>query len=147
MPAARTNIRDRIIALILGDATIASTRVNVGRRNVLPEAATGFPVVYVYLLREDIDTQTMGSRGRHQTRTATFAVDYFAKASSVEALEEQFDTACAAIEAVVSADTDLNGAAQDIVLTSAEYISDGSEEQPFGRAALQYRVTYFSNEP
>jgi len=146
MPA-RTDIKDRVVTVIKGNASIASTRVYIGRANVLPESSTGFPVVYVSMIREDVETQTMGSSGRHQTRTLTLGVDYFAKAATVEALEDGFDTACGLIEAAISADTDLNSTCEDVVLTSTEYVSDGSEDQPFGRASLQYRITYFANEP
>ena len=145
--ATRTDIKNRIVTVLKASSSIAGTRVYIGRQNVLPSAATSFPVVYVYMLREDVETQTLGSRGRHQTRTMMLAVDYFAQATTPETTESGADTACGLIEAAISADTTLNGTCKDIVLTSTEYLYDGTEEQPFGRAALQYRVTYFSTEP
>lgn len=146
MPA-RTDIKDRIVAVIKTASSIASTRVYIGRHNILPAASTGFPVVYVYMLREDMETLTMGSSARHQTRTLILGVDYWAKGATPEATEDGMDTACGLIEAAVAADTTLNATCKDIVLTSTEYLYDGTEENPFGRAALQYRVTYFSAEP
>jgi hypothetical protein len=147
MPAARTAIFDRIITVLQSASSIAGSRVYKGRHNVLPTAATDFPVVYTYTLREEVETLTMGSSSRHQTRVLIGAVDYLAKAATAKLLEEGFDTACGLIEAAISADTDLNGTCQDIVLTSTEYLYDGSEDVPFGRAALQYRITYFADEP
>jgi hypothetical protein len=146
MPA-RTDIKDKVIELLKAEPSIASTRVYMGRDNVLPDAATGFPVVYVYMLREDVQTQTMSMSGRHQTRTMLLAVDYLAKATTPEALEDAFDTACGLIEAALAASTTLQGTCQDIVLTSTEYLYDGDEEAPSGRAALSYTITYFADEP
>jgi hypothetical protein len=145
MPA-RTDIKDRIVTVVKASGSgPAANRVYIGRDNVLPSAATGFPAVYVYMLREDLDTGTMGSR-RFQTRTMIVALDYWAKATTPETLESAFDTACLAIEALINVDVTLNAKCKDIVLTSTEYLYDGTEEQPFGRAALQFRVTYFANE-
>jgi len=147
MPA-RTSIKDRIVEVIKNSgAGPVANRVYIGRQNVLPDAATGWPLVYVYMVREDIDTQTMGSSGRHQTRTMVISVAYFAKSATPEGSEDGMDTACEAIEALVAADTTLNSTCEDIILTSAEYMYDGSEELSFGRAIMLYRVVYFSNEP
>ncbi len=144
----RTDIKDRIVTVVKNSGSgPAGTRVYVGRHNLLPAASTSFPVVYVYMLREDVETLTMGSSGRHQTRRMVIAVDYWAKASTPEGTEDGMDTACASLEALISADTDLNSTCQDIVLTNTEYLYDGTEDQPFGRAALQYTVTYFTDEP
>lgn len=146
MPA-RKDIRDRIVTLVKnGTSGPAGSRVYVGRHNVLPTDLSS-SVAYVYLLREDVETVTMAISARLQRRAAIFAVDYWAKAATPTAVEEAFDTACASIEALIGADTDLNGYADDIVLTSCEYLYDGTEGEPFGRAALQFRVTYRSHEP
>jgi hypothetical protein len=74
------------------------------------------------------------------------AVDYWAKFTTPEATEDGMDSACELIEAAINVDTTLNGTCDDVVLTSCEYLYDGTEENPFGRAAMQFRVTYFSNE-
>jgi len=145
MPA-RTDIKDRVVTVIKGATTVAGSRVYVGRQNVLPTAATGMPAVYVYMLREDMETLTMAPADRHQTRVMTLAVDYWAKATDPDATEDGMDTACGLIEAAINADSTLNGKAKDVVLTSCEYLYDGTEENSFGRAAMQFRVTYFSNE-
>jgi hypothetical protein len=146
MPA-RTDIKAQIVIVLKAASSIASTRVYQGRDNVLPDATTSFPVVYVYMLREDVQTLTLAPSGRHQTRTLMLAVDYLAKAATPEALEAAFDTACGLIEAAISADTTLAGTCKDIILTSTEYLYEGDEEQPAGRAALGYTVTYFAREP
>ena len=146
MPA-RTDIKNQIVTVLKAASTIASTRVYIGRQNVLPDSATGFPVVYVYMLREDVETLTLGPSARHQTRQMMVGVDYLYKTTSPELIESGMDTACGLIEAAISASTTLAGTCKDIVLTSTEYMYDGTEENPFGRAALQYRITYFANEP
>jgi hypothetical protein len=146
MPA-RTDIKNQIVTVLKAASTIASTRVYIGRQNVLPNSATGFPVVYVYMLREDVETLTMGASARHQTRTMIVGVDYLYKTTSPELIESGMDTACGLIEGAISASTTLAGKCKDIVLTNTEYMYDGTEENPFGRAALQYRITYFADEP
>lgn len=147
MPA-RTDIKDRIVTLLKsGGSGPAANRVYVGRQNVLPVASTDFPAIYVYMLREDVDTSVMGATARRQRRTMIVAVDYWSKVSTPEGVEDGNDTACATIEALIGADTDLNGKAEDIVLTSAEYIYDGTEDEPSGRAAMQFRVIYDTDEP
>jgi hypothetical protein len=145
MPA-RTSIKDRIVSVLQAAPTIAGSRVYIGRNYVLPTAATGMPAVYVYMLREDVETLTMAPSKRHQTRAMILAVDYWAKFSTPETTEDGMDTACELIEAAINVDSTLNGTCEDIVLTSTEYLYDGTEENPFGRAALQFRVTYFDNE-
>jgi hypothetical protein len=145
MPA-RTDIKNRIVAVIQAASSVAGSRVYVGRHNVLPSAATGFPAVYVYMLREDVETIVMGASRRRQQRAMTLAVDYWCKAANPDATEDLMDTACGLIEAAINADTDLNGTAADVLLTNTEYLYDVTEEAPFGRAVMQWRVLYFSNE-
>jgi hypothetical protein len=143
----RTTLKDRIVVLIKnGSSGPAADRVYVGRKNVLPSAATSFPVAYVYMLREDVDTLDMGASARSQRRAMVVAVDFWAKAATSALLESAFDTACSTLEGLINADTDLSVSQADIVLTSTEYLYEGDEDQPFGRAAMQFRVSYLSTE-
>jgi hypothetical protein len=141
----RTTIKDAIVTAIKGDTTIASTRVTKGRYNV-PDGAS-FPQVFVWMMRETAETQTM-TRSRTEMRTMDVAVDYWAKAATSSALEDAFDVACDAIKAAVCGGTGLVGVArQDILLTGTEFIYEGDEDTPFGCARLTFTVKYISSEP
>jgi len=143
----RTTIKSAIVTAITASSSIAGSRVYKGRKNPLPDAATSFPVVYVWMLRETNDTQTM-TRSRTQMRTMDVAVDYWATAATPSALEDAFDAAVDLITTAVLGGTGLVGVArQDILLTSSEYLYEADEAEPFGCARLTFSVKYFSTEP
>ncbi len=151
----RTDMMDAVIDSILSDTNIAGTRVYRGRHNVV--AGTDTPVVYVWLARDDLNTQSL-TRPRSRLHTLSVMVDYWAKADTPAALEEAFDAAANLIEAAC-----LNGtshghggtthygiagtAREDIVLTSLEYLYEGDENQPFGCARLSFALKYLTTEP
>lgn len=139
----RTEMMDAVIDSILSEAGIAGTRVYRGRHNVV--AGTDTPVVYVWLARDDLNTQSL-TRPRSRLHTLSVMVDYWAKADTPAALEEAFDTAASDIEAAC-----LSGVAgtarEDIVLTGVEYLYEGDENQPFGCARLSFSLKYLTTEP
>jgi hypothetical protein len=94
----RTTIKDAIVTAIKADTSIASTRVTKGRYNV-PDGAS-FPQVFVWMMREATDTQTI-TRSRTELRTMDVDVDYWAKATTSGALEDAFDVAADAIKAAM----------------------------------------------
>lgn len=146
MSTTRTTIKDAIIAAIKGDATIASTRVYKGRANLLPNAATSWPVVYVWMAREDTETDTL-SRSRHRLNSMSLMVDYWEKAADPATLENNFDTATGKIVNAVCVTSIAGAAGQDVVLTSTEFLYGGDEDTPFGCARLTFNVKYFTTEP
>jgi hypothetical protein len=142
----RTDLIASTISAIAADSTIAGSRVYRGRHNVL--AGADFPAAYVWMSREDIDQNGL-TRNRNQLRTMQLVVDYWNRADSAETLEEGFDAACVSIERAASGTTAgiANAAAEDIILTSAEYLYDGEEAQYHGCARVNFLVRYLSKEP
>jgi len=145
MPSPRTTIKNAVIAAIKAASSIASTRVYKGRHNVVA-GGTSWPAVYVWMLRDDVDTDTL-DRPRHRLNSMTLVTDYYAKAATPDALEDAFDTAVDAISDAVCVTSIAGTAGQDIILTSSEFLYEGGEEQPFGCARLTFTVKYFSSEP
>lgn len=144
MSSPRTTLKDAVITAIKAAPSIASTRVYKGRQNVISGA--NFPAVYVWMLRDEADTNTL-SRPRQRLHTMSLAVDYWAKAATPAALEDAFDTAADAIRAAVCIDSIAGTDRQDLVLTSTEFLYEGDEDQPFGCARLTFSVKYFTTEP
>lgn len=144
MPSTRTTIKDAIIAAIKAVPAIAANNVFKGRFNLLK--GSDFPVVYVWMMREDADTNTL-SRPRQRMHTMTLAVDYWLKTNTPDAIEDAFDEAVDAIRSAICTDAIAGAARQDLVLTSTEFLYESSEEQPFGCARSTFVVKYFTNEP
>ena len=144
MPSTRTTIKDAIIAAIKAVPSIAGNRVYKGRFNLLNGG--DFPAVYVWMSREDADTNTL-SRPRQRMHTMTLAVDYWLKANTPDALEDAFDEAVDAIRSAICTDAIAGASRQDLILTSNEFLYEANEEQPTGCARSTYVVKYFSNEP
>lgn len=151
----RTDMMDAVIDSILADADIAGTRVYRGRHNVTN--GTQFPVVYVWLARDDINTQSL-TRPRSRLHTISVIVDYWAKAATPGALEEAFDGAASEIEAAcLNGTSHVHGAVthygiagtagEDIVLTGVEYLYEGDENEPFGCLRMSFALKYLTTEP
>lgn len=146
--ATRTTLKDRLVTVLKnGGSGPAGNRVYVGRRNVLPAASSDLPVIYVYMVREDNEVGSLSMTGRTLLRNLTLAVDYWTKQATPENVEDAMDTACATIETSALGDGNLSGGAQDVVLTSCEYLYEGSEDQPHGCARTLFLVKYTSDEP
>jgi hypothetical protein len=143
MPSQRATIKDAVIAAIKSASSVAGNRVYKGRHNVT--SGTNFPLVYVWMQRDDADTNTM-SYPRESLHTMTLAVDYWAKAATPDALEDAFDSAVDAIRDGIL-DAFVNVARQDLLLTSTEFLYEGDEAEPFGCARSTYTVKYFTTEP
>ena len=139
----RKAVIDAVIAAIAADTSIAGSRVYRGRH--IETASSAFPVVYVWLGRDDVSTQSL-TRLRSQMHQLQICVDYWNKGASSGALEEAFDGAADAIEAAI-----LPGAAgiarEDIILTSVEYLYEGEDPEPFGCARLTFALKYLTTEP
>lgn len=139
----RKAVIDAVIAAIAADTSIAGSRVYRGRH--IETASSAFPVVYVWLGRDDMTTQSL-TRLRSQMHQLQVCVDYWNKAASTGALEEAFDAVADAIEAAV-----LPGSAaiagEDILLTTVEYLYDGEDPEPFGCARLTFTLKYLTTEP
>jgi hypothetical protein len=140
MSTARTTILDSIqAALVTGAAS--STRVYRGRYNEL--AGTSFPATYLYPVREEVETLTMGTPTppRFQLRKLTLAVEFWATAATPELLEEALDTAGSTIEnSVLLVAT--TSALRDLVLTSYEWSYEAKEDRPFGCVRLTFTITF-----
>lgn len=144
MPSPRTTIKDAIVTAIKAVPAIAGDRVYKGRDNTL--SGVNFPAVFVWMLRDDADTNTL-SRPRQRLHQMTVAVDYWAKAATPAALEDAFDTAADAIRTAVCISTLAGVSRQDLILTSTEFLYEASEEQPTGCARLTFTAKYFTTEP
>ena len=137
MSTERKTILDAVQAALVTSA-VSSTRVYRGRFNEI--AGSAFPATYLYPVREEIDTQTIGS-SRFQLRKLTLAVDHWAKSTTTELLEEALDTAGGTIEtAVLGVATTTN--LRDLLLTSYEWSYEAKEDAPFGCVRLTFTIVF-----
>jgi hypothetical protein len=144
MASARKEIKDALVTALTNVTGLVAARVYKGRYNITE--GSNFPLIYVWQLREETDTQTL-TVSRHQLRTLTLAVDYWAKAATSALLEDEFDDKCDTLKSAALASSTLSGKCKDILLTSTEYLYEGDEAEPFGCARLTFTVKYFSTEP
>lgn len=144
MSSARKEIKDALVTALTNVSGLVAARVSKGRYNVT--SGSDFPLIYVWQVREETDTQTL-TVGRFQLRNLMLAVDYWAKAATTSALEDDFDDKSDTLKAAALASSTLGGKCKDILLTSTEYLYEGDEAEPFGCARLMFTVKYFSTEP
>jgi hypothetical protein len=139
MSNARTDIRTNAASTLVA-AAIVGSNVFQGRGNILDPA--NFPAIYLYAVRESIETQTIRPTGRTQYRKLDLMVDYYAAQTvTTVVIDNQFDTASALIESAIEANPTLNGAAGDTLLTNVEYVID-DEERLWGCARHSFSVIY-----
>jgi hypothetical protein len=130
-------------ALAVVTANVAGSRVYQGRANTLDGAQ--FPVVYLYAVRETIETQTMMPSPREQYRKLELMVDYYDVQTSVTAvIDNQFDTASAAIESALVSDPTLAGTVADCLLTNVDYVIDPDEDRRWGCARHTFQIVYIT---
>jgi hypothetical protein len=130
-------------ALAVVTANVAGSRVYQGRANTLDGAQ--FPVVYLYAVREVIETQTMMPSPREQYRRLDLMVDYYDVQTSVTAvIDNQFDTASAAIESALVSDPTLAGTVADCILTNVDYVIDPDEDRRWGCARHTFQIVYIT---
>jgi len=118
------------------------TRVEVGRGNVTDSST--WPRIYLYTEREEIVNDTL-SVSRQQHRRMTLVVDCYRK-QGAGLLDDELDTAADAIGAAITADTTCGGFCADALLTTVDYVMDGTEEVKFGVVRLTFVITYFTRE-
>jgi hypothetical protein len=143
--STRKSIRDNIVTRLKAAATVSTivgTRIEVGRANVTE--STTWPRIYIYTEREEIENDTM-SVARQQFRRMTLLVDFWRKQSTAP-LDDELDDAADKIAAAITADTTCGGFARDTLLTSLEYMVDGTEETKLGTARLTFTIIYFTRE-
>lgn len=143
--STRKSIRDNIVTRLKAAPAVAAlvgTRVDVGRGNVTDSST--WPRIYLYTEREEILNDTL-SVARQQHRRMTVMVDFFRKETTAP-IDDQLDTAADAIGAAVTADTTCGGFCEDTLLTSVEYVLDGTEEIKFGVVRLNFTIIYFTRE-
>jgi len=140
-------IRDSLRTTLLAAAPVAalvSTRVTIGRGNVTGSA--GWPAIFIYPEREEIDTHTM-SVSRQQLRTVTMVIDYWVKpASAATPVEDSIDDGAQKIATAALANTTQGGLCADTVLTSLDYTVEAAEDGRFGVGRLTFAITYFTRE-
>lgn len=130
-------------ALAVVTANVAGSRVYQGRANTLD--GSQFPVVYLYAVREVIETQTMMPSPREQYRRLDLMVDYYDVQTSLTAvIDNQFDTASAAIESALVSDPTLAGTVADCLLTNVDYVIDPDEERSWGCARHTFQIIYIT---
>lgn len=143
--STRKSIRDNIVTRLKAATAVAAlvgNRVEVGRANVT--ASTTWPRIYLCTEREEIVNDTL-SVARQQHRRMTILVDFYTKETTAP-IDDQFDTAADAIGAAITADTTCGGFCEDTLLTSVEYVMDGTEETKFGVVRLSLTIIYFTRE-
>lgn len=138
--STRTDIRTNAAAALVTSA-VAGSRVIQGRANTLDGSV--FPVVYLYAIREQIETQTLRPTNREQYRRLELIVDYYdVQTSTATVIDNQFDTASATIEAALLADPTLGGVCGDCLLTNVDYVIDPDEDKRWGCARHTFQIIY-----
>jgi hypothetical protein len=138
--STRTDIRTNAAAALVTSA-VAGSRVIQGRANTLDGSV--FPVVYLYAIREQIETQTLRPTNREQYRRLELIVDYYdAQTSPTTVIDNQFDTASATIETALLADPTLGGVCGDCLLTNVDYVIDPDEDKRWGCARHTFQIIY-----
>ena len=138
--STRTTVRTNAAAAVVTSA-VAGSREYQGRANTLD--GTVFPVVYIYAVREQIETQTIRPTNREQYRRLELIVDYYdVQTSTATVIDNQFDTASAAIETAMLADPTLAGACGDCLLTNVDYVIDPDEDKRWGCARHTFQIIY-----
>ena len=142
MSSTRTDLRTAA-AVVLVNSAVAGSRVIQGRANTLD--GTVFPVVYLYAVREQIETQTIRPTNREQYRRLELIVDYYdVQTSTSTVIDNQFDTASAAIEVAMMADPTFGGVVSDCLLTNVEYVIEPDEDKRWGCARHTFQVIYIT---
>jgi hypothetical protein len=144
--STRKSIRDNIVTRLKAAvpvSAIVGTRVEVGHANVT--SIDGTPRIYLYTTREEIDTHTL-SVAREQMRRMSLNVDFWRKETANNIIDDQLDDAADKISTAITADTTCGGFCRDCILTSLEYVIEGTEEARFGVARLAFTITYFTRE-
>ena len=138
--STRTDVRANAAAAIVTSA-VAGSRVYQGRANTLDGSV--FPVVYLYAVREQVETQTLRPTNREQYRRLELIVDYYdVQSSPTTVIDNQFDTASATIETAMLADPTLSGVCGDCLLTNIEYVIDPDEDKRWGCARHTFQIIY-----
>ena len=72
-------------------------------------------------------------------------VDYYDVQTSVTAvIDNQFDTASAAIESALVSDPTLAGTVADCLLTNVDYVIDHDEDRRWGCARHTFQIVYIT---
>jgi hypothetical protein len=143
--STRKSIRDNIVTRLKAASTVTAitgTRIEVGRANVTDSGT--WPRIYLYTEREEIENDTL-SVTRQQFRRMTLIVDFWRKQAS-GVIDDELDDAADKIGDAITDDTTCGGFAKDTLLTSLEYVMDGTEETKFGVARLTFTIIYFTRE-
>ena len=135
----RRQIREALVAAVTGLPTTGS-RVFASR--IYPLEAADLPCLTVLTLSEASTIISM-SPSVMLERRVTFEVS--AHAQGLSGVDDALDQMCKEVE-VALASPALAGLSNAVALTATEFALDGSAEQPVGRAAMRYEVTYYTAE-
>lgn len=136
MAHVRSQIRDRIVAVLLPAVTLVKRRVYASR--VYPLTAENLPAVLVYARSEASGLMAMGTIT--SDRTISMSVDVYVRAT--QNFDKDVDAICVQVEEAIAADFRVNGLAKQAVLTGTEIDYNGDAEQPIGVARLTYEIRY-----
>ena len=140
MPHVRRQIREAVVAAVTGLATTGS-RVFASR--VYPLEAADLPCLTVMTLSETSNVIGMSPSVMLERRVA---FEVAAHAQALTGLDDALDQICVEVEVALAAPA-LAGLTNDgATLTATEFSVDGSSEQPVGRAAMRYDITYYTQE-
>ena len=130
----RTQIRDRVAALLAHVGTVYKARV-------YPTGECALPVVLVSCGPEQMEPVTLSlSSGYQLERVLAIIVE--ARVADCSDLDEALNELAVAIETALGADPTLGGAAHDSHPVAIEVSRSGDGRQPIGAIRMTFEVRY-----
>ena len=139
MPHARTNIRQRFVALLQGQTT-AGDRVYDSHTYNLEHQA--LPAIIIFSDHEEVITETI-SFPRSQTRNLKVTVQCYCKATAD--ISREIDNLALQVETLVQANSNLEGFCKDCRLESTDINLHSELEQPVA-ISLVFNTLYRTKE-
>lgn len=139
----RQAIRAAVVAALL-NVTAAGTRV-YPTRAIPYQASQTLPVISVYTLDEDVDSDSRSTAPRELTRNVSLTIE--AWVSPGDNADNAIDALALQIETAMHADPYFGGAAADSLLTSTVTEVLEESDRQLGWLALTYEVTYRTDAP
>ncbi len=141
MSHARTQIRNAVTALLLGNTSAVS---KVYESRVYPLDNPKLPAILVYTKQESVDDQMSMSKPRTQHRELQLTIEVYVKANSN--IDETADTLALEIEQLIATDPTLGGLVKDTILDTTEIQYSDEGEKPIAVIILTFAVLYAVKE-
>lgn len=134
MAHARQQIREAIVTAVTG---LTTTGANVFDSRVYPYDDTSLPCVAVYARQEGPSDEY---EGRKSERDLLIVVE--ARTKKTASMEDEIDTICAEVEAVLGADRTLGGVLLNLEIEETSIDLTDDADQPTGLAEMTWRASY-----